>query len=88
MLFCVVLCYVVLYYVMLCYVMLCYVVLYYVVLYFVMLYGVMSYDDILCYITKTEFLMQPLDTKNSSMTLFDPLANLEMSSKSVHTQRV
>ena len=75
-------------YIMLCYVMLCYVVIYYDVLYYVMLYFVISYDNILCDITKTEFLMQPLDTKKSSRTLFDTLANLEISSKSVHTQRV
>ena len=30
-----------------------------------MLYFVISYDNILCDITKTEFLMQPLDTSNS-----------------------
>ena len=80
--------YVVLYYVVLYYVMLCYVVIYYDVLYFVMLYFVISYDNILCDITKTEFLMQPLDTKKSSRTLFDTLANLDFFSKSVHTQRV
>ena len=39
------------------------------VLYFVMLYFVVSYHNMLCDITKPEFLMQPVDTKMAMMQM-------------------